>query len=343
MGIKRFVLFTIIFFGAVGGGFFYYVDNGMYTLNIPTLPVIAMPLSVLILVVAIVYFVFTLLHLFFYSIKNYFSKRATKNDKANMIKLISEIMLNGNAKKHKFKTKEFKSIASVLSQMNITTKDLEFSTDEEELKTTFDVIKRVKSGSYVPKKELDLPVQNELMEHNLVNKMKADAEFCLEVLKKHQNYTSKLVKTAFMVAIEDKSLTTFKKFLNNITLDRDMILALFEKDASLRGSFSLSVDDIAKYCKQADFTKVDFFRLNEIYKNKISPDELIKMMEKINSKYESAFEAYLYILLDYEMVDEANDLLTTSDKHQYLPYKALIDLKSSGKHYSVDMLCPIRY
>jgi hypothetical protein len=343
MGIKRFVLFTIIFFGAVGGGFFYYVDNSMYTLNIPNMPTIAMPLAVLILVVGIVFFIFTLLHLFFYSAKNYFANRAKKSDKANMVKLISEIMLDGNAKKYKFKTKEFKSIASVLSQMTITTKDLEFSTDEEGLKSTFDVIKRVKSGSYVPKKELDLPITNKLMEENTINKIKADVEFCIEVLKKSQNYTQRLIKVAFMTAIETKSLTTFKKFLNKLDLDRDMIVALFEKDAELRGSFSLTNDEIATYCKKADFTKADFFMLNKIYKNKISPDELIKMIKDINAKFESAFEAYIYTLLDYEMVDIADDLLTTSEKHQYLPYKALIDLKNSGKHYCVDVLCPTKY
>jgi hypothetical protein len=312
----------------------------MYVLNIPELASIELPLAGLIMIVALVYFFITLSHLFFYYIKHFFSQRARKNDKENMMKLISEIMLNGNTKKFKFKSKEFKAVSSVLSQMNITTKDLEFSTDEEELKTTFDIIKRVKSGSYVPKKELDLPVQNELMSKNIENKMKTDTDFCLEILKKHQNYTSILIKKAFLVAIEDKALTTFKKFLNKIDLDRDMILALFEKDASLRGSFSLSVDEIASYCKKADFSKADFFILNQIYKNKISPDELIKMMRDINTKYESAFEAYLYTMLDYEMVDEASDLLTTSEKHQYLPYKAIIDLKMSGKHYSVDVLCP---
>jgi hypothetical protein len=341
MGIKRYILFSIVFFAAIGGLFYYYIDKGTYAINITGVPPVELPLAAVILIVAVVHFLITLTHMFFYYIKNYFSLRARRIDKENMFKLISEIMLKTN-KDFSFKTSEFKAVASVLKQMDITVKNLEFSTKEEGLKNTFDIIKRIKSGSYVPQNELKLPIQNNIMEQNIINKIKTDGDFAVEVLRKYQNYTQSIIKTAFDRVIEEKSLTTIKKFINNIELDREMILLLLKKDSQLRGSFSLSYDDISKYCKKADFTKNDFFILIDIYKNKITPDELIKLMEKVSSDYEMAFEAYLYTLLDYEMVDEAKELLSSTEKHQFVPFKALLDLKENGKHYSVEMFCPVK-
>jgi hypothetical protein len=39
------------------------------------------------------------------------------------------------------------------------------------------------------------------------------------------------------------------------------------------------------------------------------------------------------------MIDEIREIITNSQKDEYLPYKALLDLKDSGKHYSIDNIC----
>jgi hypothetical protein len=72
------------------------------------------------------------------------------------------------------------------------------------------------------------------------------------------------------------------------------------------------------------------------------PDQLIKLLEELSIDNEAATEAYLYVLFEYEMIDEARSILSGSAQNEYKPYKALLDLKDAGKYYNLDHMCYIK-
>ena len=39
------------------------------------------------------------------------------------------------------------------------------------------------------------------------------------------------------------------------------------------------------------------------------------------------------------MIDSAREILVNTANDEYIPFKAIIDLKNSGKHYRLDNLC----
>ena len=70
----------------------------------------------------------------------------------------------------------------------------------------------------------------------------------------------------------------------------------------------------------------------------MQPEQLMKLFEDISAHDESLTESYLYVLCEYEMIAEVKEILVNSQKDEYIPFKAIIDLKDAGKHYSVESL-----
>ncbi len=69
------------------------------------------------------------------------------------------------------------------------------------------------------------------------------------------------------------------------------------------------------------------------------PDDLLKIFEEISNLNELALDSYLFVLFEYEMLDTIREIFSSSAQDELLPYKALLELKDSGKQYTLDTLC----
>ena len=71
----------------------------------------------------------------------------------------------------------------------------------------------------------------------------------------------------------------------------------------------------------------------------MTPEQLIRLFEDIASAKEEYTTSYLYVLAEYEMIDKIRDILVNNSSDEYLPFRALIDLKDAGKlTYSIETL-----
>lgn len=336
MGIKKYIFASLLLIIIVAG-YTFSIEAGDYRLEILDMALV-LPTAVWIVSPLILLFAATILHMLYYNFKNYMSKRALIKDEENLIELLKDVLLNKQSSKV-FKSKELKDIGAIISQLNITPKSSEFSSSKEDVNNIIQKILKINSGEYVPAKELKLDDSNTLMQKNILNKIKLDDDFCLDVLKKSEKYGNETIKEAFNKLVDTKSITTIKKQLENIDLDLEMTKKLLNKDSKQQENFSLSNDEIINIIKKVEFTKEDFINMAKSYKTTMLPDQLIKLFEDISSFNDTAMEAYLYILFEFEMIDNVREIIANSSKDEYLPYKALLDLKDAGKHYSLDSIC----
>jgi hypothetical protein len=49
-------------------------------------------------------------------------------------------------------------------------------------------------------------------------------------------------------------------------------------------------------------------------------------------------ESYFYVLLELEMIEKIKELLSSYTEEDFIVFRALLDLKDAGKHYSLDDL-----
>lgn len=335
MGLKKYIVFSILLIIVVAG-YTYSVQPGSYEVKIMeyslTLPIVAWISFPVVLL-----FIASVLHMFFYGFQSYLGNRAILKDEENIIEVVKNNLLNKNEVKI-FKRDTFKNLSEILSQVNLVPKEGKFTSTIKEIDMIVEKINSINSGEYLTSKELKLDATNPLMLKNEINKVNNDEDYCLDILKRPANHSEEMIKKAFFVVLAKKSMTTVKKVLANIKLDKEMVLELFKRDSE-QTDFSLSKEEVLKYIKNIDFSKEDFINLAKLYKNNMLPDDLLKIFEEISNVNELALDSYLYVLFEYEMIDTIRDIFNSSAQDELLPYKALLDLKDSGKQYTLDSLC----
>ncbi len=334
MGFKKYFIFSIILIVAVFG-FAYSLELGDYNFTMfdysLTLPVAAwliIPISLLAIV--------TFVHILWYGMINYFKHRAVIKDHETMIKMIKSNLLEKD-ETYKFKTKEFKNLSSILSQLKIDVQSNRFTSSDEELNKIVAGIQDIKDGKYVSEKVIKINETTTLANLNMINKVNEQIDFAVDVLKKPENYSSDVVLQSFENVLKDKSMTTMKKVYKNVKLDKEMAKKLFEKDAA-NNEFGFTTDEILKIVKDLDYKNDDFIMLAKNYETILKPDQIIELFEKLSVELEDATPAYLHVLFEYEMIDKAREVLANTKDNEYSAFKALLDLKEVGKHYNLEAI-----
>lgn len=336
MGLKKYIFGSLLLAIAIFA-YAFSLESGDYRVEIFGYVQI-LPVAVWIVAPMVILFVLSVLHILYYGLKNYFAVKAVSKDSDNLVNLINKKILNEDTKAN-LQNKDLKQIGTILQQLDITIENSDFSSENTTLSKTIDQILAINSGKYISSKELKLDTKNPLMVKNLNNRINGDDNFALEVLKKQNSYTQENVQNAFDKVIDSKAMTTIKKILDELTFNADMAIKLFKKDSEQDEQFTLSNEQILDIIKKVDLSNNQLILIAQNYKKLMSPEQLIKLYEDISSYKEEYMSAYLYVLAEYEMIDKMRDILENSSSDEFIPFKALVDLKDAGKHtYSLESI-----
>jgi len=332
VGLKKYIGFSLLLIIAVGL-YVFSIENGDYRLTFLDFSLL-LPTVIWILVPLVILFIFSVLHLLFYGSINYCKNRSYIKDEEAIIDVLKSMLLQKNDKK-RLKTPGFKNLSSILKQFKLEVGDSTFTSTNEGLNLVVSQIKDIKAGKYVNEKTLKLDPNSELAKQNLINKMNEQPDFSLDILKKSTNYSTDIVNVAFDNVVETKTMTTIKKVYNNIKLDREKAYKLFLKDIE-NIEFGLAKEEILKITKSLNYTQEEYVNLARLYKEVLSPDKLLELFETLSNENDEATTAYFYVLCELEMIEKLRDLLSGYNDDEMVPFRAILDLKEAGKHYSLD-------
>ncbi|RLA77516.1 MAG: hypothetical protein DRG78_17250 [Epsilonproteobacteria bacterium] len=337
MGLKKYILGSILLILIIAG-YTFSIEAGDYRVQIMDY-VLILPIAAWIVLPMVVLFIMTVLHILFYGLKNYFSIKAITKDSEALTSLVNQKLLKETSKLS-FQNQNFKDVSAILNQLDIDITNSDFNSTNKEINKTIDYIFSIKSGKYISSKELKLDNHNPIMEQNLLNKVTQDDDFALEVIKKSSIYSKDIIKAGFLKTLEVKSFTTIKKLLDEVSLDEEMTVELLKKDGEQLDQFAMTNDVILKLIKKVNLTNQQLIIIAKNYKLLMAPDQIIKLYEDLSVENEEYTTAYLFVLAEYEMVDKMRDILDNSAQYEFIPFKALVDLKDAGKNiYSLDTLC----
>lgn len=334
MGFKKYIVFSALFIGVIFG-YTFSLELGDFKVTLFDISLL-LPIAVWIIAPLVVLFIATVLHILFYGLINAFKQRAIEKDKETMINLIKSNLLEKNLPK-RFKTKAFKEMSAIISQLKLNVRDSNFTSSDSELNFLISNIQDIKAGKFVSDKSLKLNEKSELSNQNLINKVNEQIDFSVEVLKKSENYPQNIVKQSFINVINEKSMTTVKKLYKNIKLDKDLARRLFEKDAA-NNEFGFTSEEISKIVKDLEYTTEDYLALARNYESILQPDQIIALFEKLSEEIDASTPAYLHVLFEYEMIDKVREIIDTTPEGEYTSFKALLDLKDAGKHYDLESI-----
>ena len=251
MGLKRYILGSLLL-AIIVFGYTFSIEAGDYRVQILDFTLI-LPIAVWVVLPMITLLALTVLHILFYGLKNYFTLKSITRDAKALTTLINKRLLHQTSNVN-FQNEDFKEIGSILSQLELDVTNSNFTSKDKDIAKSVDQKFNIKSGKYISSKDLKLEASNPLMIQNTKNRIDMDDAFALEVVKNPTKNTEEILKYAFFKVIKTKSITTIKKIIDELNLDKEMIQALLLKDSEQKPEFAMTNDAILKLIKKVDFT-----------------------------------------------------------------------------------------
>jgi hypothetical protein len=338
MGLKKYIFSALVLIIAIAA-YVFTIESGDYRMVLGD-TVVLLPIAVWVIAPALLLFIASIFHILYYSFKQYLDNRSISKDKDNLIETIKN-NLSGVESNISFKSNLFNEIGTIVNQLKITISS-DFESENKTINNLSKKIIQINNGEFTSLKEFKLPSNSTLVIKNNINRTKVDESYCMDILNKSNTFSEELIEAAFIEILNKKSFTTIKNIVDNIKLNKNMTIALLNTDSKYTDQFTFTSSEIIKFIENIDLSEKEYLDIAKNYTKRMSPDQVIKLFEDISSKDEKANEAYLYILFEYEMIDDIREIINNSQKDEYKAYKALLDLKDNGKQYTLDNLCYIK-
>ncbi|MCK9256465.1 MAG: fatty-acid--CoA ligase [Sulfurospirillaceae bacterium] len=331
MGIKRYFVLALVFATALG--LYVYSFNGdSFTIELLGLSA-TLPVAIWAIIPIFTLIVASVLHMSFYYIVQLMEARSLKKDYESFLKFTKSALLNEDAKVE-YKTHWFELLTKLLSQMELKKDALTNEIDSDELKEVIELSNKIYNNEVVELKKYRLRQSNPLVIQNRLNSFSKNYKFAIEALEEKPDSSSKLFQVARDVVLKQG---TFEEIERLLELNTDESLTLFKRFIDNNDSLHMENDALEKTLLNSNFSKKDFTEAAKILKEKLTPDGLLALFERVYGIKPEASEAYLYILFELQMIDKAKEILYNSDAEEFEEFKLLLFLRDQGKQYGTDL------
>ena len=333
MGIKKYILFSLIFLVAVGV-YVYTFNGGTYTLTAFGVP-LTLPIALWIVLPAILIVIASILHMMYYSVKGYFIQRSLQKDYKSFLQFSKKRILGLDGDEN-FKTTWYKLPARMLKHFKFDPLKDPDDIEDEEIKSTILDLKRVEKGEVVDLRKYKLPKDNYFVRKNTLNKLANDKKYAEEILSECEDKDDEICQKAFRIYATYTTYSNIKK--QGFKIDKELFEMMLDRVIDPDDFFSIEDEEMLELLKRFDYEPAEYIRLARKLKKVLSPEALISLFEKLSSEKEKAMQAYLYILFEYQMIDKVREILEGSAKNEYEKFKYFLFLRDSGKNFDIDLL-----
>ena len=331
MKIRRFIIYSVVYIVLIAALAYSLVkvdrpEETEQYFKFLDVAIFELPLAVWIVAPVAFFALLSIFHITYYGFSNYLFKRAIKRDEGLYKELAKEILLGLDTNKD-FKTEFFKVPSQITRILSPWGRYPEVSSNDEDINAAVNVLRNVNSGEIADLKKFKLPKDNPLFIKNEINKIEKMPGYYLDVLKNYKEPNDEISRKANEKLIKIGSFTDVKKF--NFETSNDEIMTLIQRFIS--DEIDLNNEEIFTLLDNFKLSKSDYTQSAILLKNKIAPDALIEIFQKLRAKHQDAEEAYIYVLFELQMLDRAKEILDASEASEYQNLKILMYLREQGK------------
>ena len=335
MRIGLYLFSSLILTGLIGA-YVHSLHLGHYTKTLLGIS-IDLPISVWIITPMGILLVFTIIHMMFYSMRNYFGIKKWQKDAQTLEDALYWSLLR-EPKEHKFFKKEIKSSASLLKKATIEVNGSLEGASEKVL-DALTMIKDINRGEYIDLKERGLAKkiskQNPIFIQNSINRLDVDNKFAEEVLLDSESYSKEIVNKALNIFSSKETFFKAKRFVAIYDVENFFILV----ERGIAGeNIGMNQDMLNFFIENLTFGCPEYMQLARITAKKFAPDQNLLIFKDIQKRDENASNAYLYLLFEYEMLDAIEEYLYEHPENEFIRYRALYTLKRNDSKYNMDSL-----
>lgn len=330
MGIKRYIVLTVVFILAVG--LYVYSFNGdRYVFEFYKFS-LDFPVAFWVIIPTILLFIASTAHMLYYYVKYFWKDRVLRKDLESFkIALGQKVM--GEDSEIEYKTDCFKFIANSIKMMEY--KEVEdFDSEDENIESNRKIVKCLSGGEVVDLKKYKLSSASRLLEQDRLNRLAKDPKYATVILKECKDESSELCKKAYFEYLQYADFEDIKKigFAPTKEMFRVLMRRYLEEEGTV--AIELDFDSMQELLMQFKANREDYLELAYEIKTKLDPDALMVLFEKLynSPEHEAASDAYLYVLYELQMLDKIREILDSSDEDEFVKWKTILFLRDHGKN-----------
>jgi hypothetical protein len=335
MRLGAYIFLGLIFIGMVGGGV-YLLYPGYHsitlmgiTLNLPIALWVTLPLLLL--------FLLTILHMVYHGTRSYFQRRRWVRDAEELQEALYWSLLR-EPKEHHYSMPAMKEGAPLLGVSHLKVVGNIHGLSDK-LMETIEWVKKIEHGEYVDlhskKVERFLSKENPLLVQNLLNRLDHDRAFAETVLQAREAYAEEVAEKALLRLVQREDISRLSKYI--AFMDKRHLEILLDR-VDRKEDVGLTPASARIFTERLELECPDYIRLMRTTLKRFTPDENLKLFKELAQETEKAQNAYLYLLFEYEMIDQVAKFLEEHDEMEFKPFRALLILKQEKHNYRIDDL-----
>ncbi|OQX73115.1 MAG: hypothetical protein B6D59_06535 [Campylobacteraceae bacterium 4484_4] len=334
MHLKRYTLASVIMIALVGTYVYQMVSQSEYALDLLGVHV-TLPIAVWVILPMVLLFLASFLHMLYYGFKAYLRRKRVTKDIEKLADALYWDVLKA-PKKHHYMDKRVKPVGVVLDSGCDDFTKVDKKLCHERIRDAIDIITAVKHGEVVDLGKLKLDKTNPYMIQNALNLLKQEPQRAEEILRKVESYDQSVAKEAIRIFVESAGEQQIEKYLDFV--DKEILMHMLDTLEKRDEKNKITLSLIEKIVMKNNPSDCDYMVLSRKLIKHYTPHELLAFFEKLVARDEKAFKAYIFTLIEFEMLDKANELMQDTQRGEYLDFKAYLDLRKAGKHYPIDLL-----
>jgi hypothetical protein len=323
----RFALYTFATLALMGivGAFTYTINPDNYAIELMGIN-FNFPIAVWVIAPMVLLFIFTLIHMFFYGLKNYFIQKKWQKDTNTLEDALYWSLVN-EPKEQKYSIETLGSTAVLLGKASLNVSDnIEGLTPR--LARVLNIIHKIKNGEYVDFKEEKMSkvfnAGNPILIQNRLNRLENDEKFMEDVMKSTSEYSP---------AVQAEALSTFARKANFVqarkyvkVFDIKNFFVMLER-VTAEDSLELTPEILTEFVEALNIGCQDFIRIASVTKKYFNPEENLTLFRTYQTQNPKAQNAYLYLLFEYELLDQVALYLNEQEEDEFIKFRAWYTLK----------------
>ena len=333
MRLGLYIFATLVLMGLIGA-FTYSFNPDHYAIEVMGIN-FNFPVAVWIVLPMFILFLFTLVHMFFYGLKNYFTLKKWQKDTHTLEDALYWSLVN-EPKEQKYGISDIKDSARLLSKASINVSDnIEGLTPR--LARVVNIIQKIKNGEYVDLKEEKMSkvfnVGNPILIQNRLNCLDSDDNFVEGVMKSTSEYSEVVQTEALEMFAKKKNFTEARKYAK--VFDVKSFFVMLDRVNS-KDDLEFTAEALDDFVKALDFECEDFVKIAGVTKKYFKPEENLLLFRSYQVENNKAQNAFLYLLFEYELLDQVAAYLSEHEESEFTKFRALHDLKQQNSKYILE-------
>lgn len=315
------LIFTIISFIVA-----YFISQESYDIGFG----VALPIALWVITPLIIFFLLSFIFFGMNSIKAFLNNANYGKDYKLFLHQILNPESNNLNFSQKFKTPFFNDVSKALTRFNIKPNLESSQSGIEKIDSMFDKFNKINNGEY---EELKSCPYKDIEDKNTMLFMNENPKNAMDILK-DSTKSLEIRANAFLIIIKSKNLKDIQKALNlgKSCLNKNVLMHLF----AFMPDLNISPEEFAKMARKIDFQMNDYIDLARFVKGEFSPNQWLEMFKSLNNYDEAAHKAYVYVLLELDLLDAAKSELKNNHNRELDLFRAYVDLKALDKNYILE-------